>query len=118
MADVEIIKNYFKKLQRVIAMEADFKFLDLALIKKNKIDDILCCILATLPDVFKKNLKGEDSKKLKSIIAYNNLFDAIKGRFLLNSSVYRVEMIKSNNLIRVILAQIERDISYLEKKYQ
>lgn len=117
MMDLIAIKDYFKKLQRVIAMEAEFKFMDMALIKKNKIDDILCCILATLPDVFKKNLKGEESKKLKSIIAYNNLFDAIKGRFVLNSSVYRVDTVKANSLISVILSQIERDIASLEKKY-
>lgn len=116
--DLIAVKDYFKKLQRVIAIEAEFKFMDMALIKKNKIDDILCCILATLPDVIKKNLKGEESKKLKSIIAYNNLFAAIKGKFILNSSVYRVDTAKANSLISVILSQIERDIASLEKKYQ
>ena len=116
--DLVAVKDYFKKLQRVIAMEAEFKFLDMALVKKNKIDDLLCCILASLPDIFKKNLKGEESKELKSIIAYNNLFAAIKGKFILNSSVYRVETVKANSIISVILSQIERDIASLEKKYQ
>ena len=78
MEDLTDLKKYLKKLQNTIARDIDFKFFGLNFIKKNKIDDVWCCILASLPEIFKKNLKSTFSKKLNSIIAYNHLFDALK----------------------------------------
>lgn len=121
MADVvtvNSIKEYFKKLQRVVLQESDFSFLGKSYIKKNKIDDILCCILATLPDIYKKNLRNEDGKKLKSMVAYNILFAAVKGKCWLNSNVYSVDKQKANSVINTIISHIERDINYLEKRSQ
>lgn len=118
MADVENIKDYFKKLQRVILSEVDFTFFGSAFIKKNKIDDVLCCILATLPEIYKKNLNGEDGKKLSSMIAYKVLFNSIKGKCIFNPNVYGMNRANINSLINTIVRSLERDIAYLEKKYQ
>ena len=56
MEDLTDLINYFKKLQRVVVRDIDFKFLNNSFIKKNKIDDVLCCILASLPNVYKRNI--------------------------------------------------------------
>ena len=36
ISNVDELKNYFKKLQRTINIDADFKFIDVYLVKKNK----------------------------------------------------------------------------------
>ena len=115
MLDVSDTISYFKKLQKVIYYEADFVFWGFALVKKNKIDDVLCCILATLPDSYKRLMKQREGKKLKSIVAYEMLFNAIKGKFILNSNMYLVRNEDANKYISTILATLEKDIAYIEK---
>ena len=115
MADVNSIQDYFKKLQRVLNFEADFSFLGYKLIKKSKIDDILCCILATLPDSYKKIMKTTQGKRLNSVSCYNLLFDTIKKKFILSSDVYLVDSNSANKYIGAILVSIERDIAFAEK---
>ena len=51
MEDLTDLKKYLKKLQNTIARDIDFKFFGLNFIKKNKIDDVWCCILASLPKI-------------------------------------------------------------------
>ena len=115
ISNVDQLKNYFKKLQRTINIDADFKFIDVYLVKKNKIDDILCCILAVLPDAYKKMMSSKEGQKLNSIICYNTLFKAIKRKFIFNSNVYMVDINSANKLISTIVTSIERDIKYAEK---
>ena len=109
------LKNYFKKLQRIVLRDADFNFFSLSFFKKNKIDDILCCVIATLPDSYKKNMRTDLSKKLSSVIAYNALFNAIKIKCPLSSDKYMVDASKASRLIDTITKSIERDIRYIEK---
>ena len=109
------LKNYFKKLQRIVLRDADFNFFNMSFFKKNKIDDMLCCIIATLPDIYKKNMRTDLGKKLSSVIAYNVLFDSIKRKCPFNSNLYIVEAEKANNCINTIINTIERDINYIEK---
>lgn len=109
------LKNYFKKLQKIIAKEADFKFFGKSFLKKNKVDDILCCIIATLPSEYKKNMRVASGRKLSSVIAYNALFGAIKKKCPFSSDKYMVDSKKANQLISTIINTIGRDISYIEK---
>ena len=50
MVDIIALKEYFKKLQKIINFSAEFNIGNRRLIKANKINDLMCCILATLPD--------------------------------------------------------------------
>ena len=77
MADIIALKDYYKKLQRIINFEGEFTFFDYKLVKKSKIDDILCCILATLPADYKSLMNQKLGVKLNSITYYKLLFDAI-----------------------------------------
>ena len=115
MADVEEIKHYFKKLQKVINFEIEFNLFGIKLIKKNKIDDVLVCIQAALPDSYKKIMKTSRGKKLTSVIGYEILFSSIKRKFVLNSDVYMVDDKKATRIISSILVSIEKDIEYAEK---
>lgn len=115
MEDLKDLENYLKKLQRVVINDADINFFGKSFIKKNKIDDVWCCVLASLPEIFKKNLKGEFSKKLNSTIAYNHLFIALKQRCFFSSQMYSIKIDDAVKSISAILASIEKDIVYLEK---
>lgn len=57
MADIVALKDYLKKLQKIINFEATFTFSHWKLVKKTRIDDIMCCIYATLPVLIKECLK-------------------------------------------------------------
>ena len=56
MEDVVAVKDYFKKLQRAVNEEAEFTFFSFKFVKKNRIDDLLCCILALLPDSYNREI--------------------------------------------------------------
>ena len=118
MADIIALKDYYKKLQRIINFEGEFTFFDYKLVKKSKIDDILCCILATLPADYKSLMNQKLGVKLNSITYYKLLFDAIKKKFPLSSDVYLVEYKKANKFVEAILLSIERDIEYVAKMNQ
>lgn len=114
-ATIESLIDYFKKLQKIIRFESDFSFLGYKLIKKTKIDDVLCCILATLPEPYKKIMKMKEGKKLSSVLAYGLLFNSVKQKFFLNPNVYLVSYNDATKYINTILRDLERDISYAEK---
>lgn len=115
MHDIETLKDYFKKLQKVLTYESEFTFFTSKLIKKNKIDDILCCIIPTLPEKYKKIMKMKEGKKLGSVLCYDLLFNCIKKKFILNPDMYLVDYEKAVNYINSILKTIEKDIQYAEK---
>ena len=113
--DLTELKKYLKKIQRVVNSDADFKFFGSHFIKKNKIDDVWCCVLASLPEIYKKNMKTDLGKKLSSVIAYNHLFDALKRKCPFSVQMYSSKAEEVNKSIDTILATIERDVNYLEK---
>lgn len=120
MADSQLINTlheYFKKLNRVLETEADFNFFGCKIIKKNCIDDVLCCILATLPQSYKNILKEAKAKRFSSMIAYKLLFNSVKQKFILNSNVYLVNSNNAKKYIRTFIDNIEGDIDYIEKNF-
>lgn len=118
MADIEEIeqlKEYFKKLQRILMFEAEFSFFGQKLVKKSKIDDVLCCILAVLPNSYKMIMKTKEGQKYPSVLAYNLLFKAIKQKFIFNPNVYLVSFDNINSYINTITRDLEKDIQRAEK---
>ena len=115
MTDIKAIKDYYKKLEKVLLFEADFSFFQKKLIKKNKIDDLFCCIIATLPDSYKKLMKQKEGRERTSVLCYELLFKAIKKKFALSQNVYFADTGKAINYIDKIIKTIETDIQYAEK---
>lgn len=121
MEDTEIkeIKDYFKRLQRVLNQEATFNLIRFSLVKKSRIDDVMCCIYATLPDIYKKMLKSKTiAVKYRSLLCYNMLAKYMAKRFFLDPSQIIVDIAETNKLISTILGTIERDIKGLEQMYE
>lgn len=113
--DFKIVKDYFKKLQRTIIVNPDFKLFKVVLVKKNKIDDILCCIFAKLPDSYKKMLHSTGSSKFGSILSYNVLLKVIKTKFFLSQDLYVIDAGKAVRLIDTILKTLQNDIKAIDE---
>lgn len=118
MADIITIKDYLKKLQKIINFDAEFKFGGLYLVKKRKIDDITCCIIASLPDSYKKMLKTKnDVQKYNSVLSYGLLTKLLNKKFFLDKNLCMVNVNEVNKLIGAILVTIERDINSIEQLF-
>ncbi len=115
MDDIQGLKNYFKKLKRIIMTEADLKFFRFSFVKKNKIDDVLCCIIATLPKSYKRICMSSQSKDFGSTLSYKILPKAIKRKFFLSPALYSIDRNYAVRLIDTILKTIEKDIQEIEK---
>lgn len=113
--DITAIANYLDKLEKVVNREADFSIGNYKLIKKAKIDDVLCCLLASFPDVYKKAINRTRGNKYRSILSYHLLFNAIKGKFILNNSVYLVNSENIQEYINTMKHTIESDVEKLMK---
>ena len=115
MADITALKDYFKKLQRIVNLESSFKFFGKSYIKKSRMDDILCCLIASMPDSYKKYVKAEYDKRLSSITSFRTLYEALRHKFFLNSDYYVVDVDQANKLISAIAVSIERDVKFTEE---
>lgn len=116
MAEIDAIKDYLKKLRKVINFEAAFVFFDIGIYKKNKIDDILCCIYAKLPASYKRALKTQQMiKNYNSLLCYNLLVKHMSKKFFLDNRYCVLRIKEINNLIQAVIMCIEKDINSIEK---
>ena len=74
MQDLTETKNYIKKLHRIVNTP-EFTLFGKFLAKKNRIDDVLCCVIASFPDIYKKALKNRAIRpeQFQSVAAFNRL---------------------------------------------
>ena len=112
-AMLDKLKNYFRKLRKLIAQEADINLIKYKLIKKAKIDDVLCCIISSFPEQYKKALVDR-RQKLTSVIAYNYLYTYLKKKFFLSSDYYIVKTEETLKYIDAIILSIAKDIQWVE----
>lgn len=107
------LKKYFKKLLLLIGEDTVFNLMGVRFVKKNRIDDIICCIEATFPEKYKAYIKSK-KKKLKTDENYTALLKVIKNKFLLSSFYYKIYYAEANKCISNILSTIEADILFAE----
>lgn len=119
MEDIIAIKEYLKKLQKVINFDNVFSFANLRLVKKSRIDDIICCIYAKLPDSYKKVLKSKvNVKQYNSILCYGLLTKLLAKKFFLDQSLCLLDISEVNRLTNSVISGIERDIYNIEKLFE
>ena len=111
---LEAIKTYIKKLRRIVMQEAEFEIFGCKLIKRTRIDDVLCCFIAILPKAYKRAL-DDINCKLNSRLAYNRLYAGLKKKFILNSNLYAVDQNEILESINIFLQTFEKDIDWAEK---
>lgn len=115
---IENIKNYLKKLLRIIEYDTKFSFGNCRFVDKTKIDDIICCIDASFPANYKKWLKyatPRERKKITSDIAYTKLKNIAQNKIFFNNNYYSTNIIQVRECVNTISANIEHDFSYVYK---
>ena len=115
MARIKEIKDYLRKLDNLIRNNAEFTFMDFKFVQKTKVDDLLCCFLAVLPEKYKKCLKEKKSEQFNSIITYQIMQKALIRPFYFNKNLYVIRYKKVLKNINTIMLMIERDIAFAEK---
>lgn len=116
MADIEEIKTYLRKLQRVVET-GDFKIFGKMIIKKNKVDNILCCVLAVLPESFKTMTKDDQVTvdKYPAVASFNRMTKVINNPFFLSADYYSFSLNDVITLIQNINKNIKGDIAKIEE---
>lgn len=118
MVDVVALKDYLNKLQKLINFDATFSFSCYKLVKKSRIDDIMCCIYATLPDSYKRMLKTKkDIQRYKSVLCYGMLAKLLAKKFFLDKNLCIINITEVNKLISNVTLSIERDINAIEQDF-
>ena len=119
VVDIIAIKDYLKKLQKVVNFDHSFSFAGIRLVKKSKIDDILCCVYAKLPESYKKMLKTKvDVQRYNSVLCYGLLTKLLAKKFFLDQNLCIIHITEVNKLISSVILGIERDINNIEKLFE
>lgn len=111
--NISELQKYLRKLKNIIETEASFSFGDTKIVDKKKIDDVLCCVEANIPNMYKAYLKKGGPRKLSSNNCYLQLLVAIKNKFFLSTNVYKVDAVDSIGCINVLLKTWASDIRYV-----
>ena len=118
MEDITTLQDYFKKLQRAID-NPDLTIFKYRLVKKTRIDDLLVCTLAVMPDTYKKATKKRFQLDLyPSVSCYNRLTKILKRSIPLLSDYYLVNYQNATTMLTNIRKNIEGDIKRLEESGQ
>ena len=114
MEDITALLGYFNKIQKSID-NADLTVFKYKFVKKNRIDDLMVCTLAVLPDSFKKAMKKRLGLDVyPSVSCYNRLSKILKKNFVLMPDYYMVNFHEANTMLKSIKLNLEGDIRKLE----
>lgn len=104
------IKKYLRKLSKVINNDASFTFFKIKIVNKKKIDDVICCIEAVLPEEYKLYVKKYGVKRLKFSEHYQSLISVIRRKTWFDANSYSVLHGVANGLISIIITNITADM--------
>lgn len=104
------IKKYLKKLLLTINNDATLTLINVKIINKKKIDDILCCIEATFPDEYRDFIRKNGVKRLKTATVYQQLIASIRRKVWFDSASYDVLYKDAIDCINALLSIVESDM--------
>ena len=105
------LKKYFKKLSRLINEEPTFRLINVNLVNKVALDDILCCIEAKLPQEYIKAVKKSGKKhNFQGYSYYLELTAYLRRKFIFSSSYYAVMHGPANAILSKIVPVLMSDI--------
>ena len=107
------LRKYIKRLSAAVTNEAVFNLGGTKLLNKARIDDLLCCIEATLPKEYKSYGENITAKKLRSKQAWQELNTALKKNFFLSGDLYIVKTREVLGSIQAFQKTIEPDIRFI-----
>lgn len=116
MEDVAALQDYFKKIQKAID-NADLTVFKYKFVKKTRIDDLLVCTLAVMPDSYKNAMKKRlQLDMFPSVSCYNRLTKIMKKTFPLMPDYYMINFYEANTMLKSIKLNLEGDIKKLEEQ--
>ena len=118
MSDIKKTISYLRKIEQVLIIKPIIPFFKYNIVKKEDIDDLLCCFLTTLPPAYEHALSDSTCNRdasLHSIIAYVELLKSLRNSTFLGQSYIVINKKKAAKLIKTIINSIRNDIQYLEK---
>lgn len=120
MYDIGELKKYLKKIQYAYK-NPEFATFGYVFVKKTRIDDLFCCLLAVMPGIYKKDVndarildKIDKIENFPSLVAFNIFSKAIRQCFFFSKDMYVAHQQDVLNLISNIMKHIDVDIAKLE----
>lgn len=107
------LRNFLKKLLKVIREEASFTLINTKIVDKNRVDDVLCCIEGSIPKDYIAYTNRQGARSLKSQKLYEQLLEAIKNRFLFSTSWYAVKYKEAEQIINSLIVAYDNDIRFI-----
>ena len=115
MADNTSFQEYIKKLQRAID-NADLTVFKYKFVKKSRIDDLLVCTIAVMPDSFKNAIKKRlHIDMFPSVSCYNRFTKIAKKTFFLAPDYYMIDFYEATTMLTSIRKNFEADVRRLEE---
>lgn len=112
------IVKYYTSLHRLITEEATFSFGNQKVVKRNKINDILCCAKSNFPEEYWDyidSIKRDMAKVLpKSYQLYLYIESIMTQKFWIFSDYCKVDVAKLDCYVREIISSLELDLSNLQ----
>ena len=103
------IRKYLKRLKTVVERQASFYFFGSKIIDKIKIDDVLCCIEASLPDDYKSTARKYGLSKFKGYSTLVKLNTALHKKFLFFDSYCSIKQDEVFQLIDNLPRALDSD---------
>lgn len=114
--NIEETKKYLRKLEHSLKSERIFHFGQTSIYNKQTVDDMLCCLIAVLPEIFKDAVeyKIKNTKTYQSVEAFRRLTEKIRSSCPLSSKHYMVDQGNVAICIQTIIRAIDNDVRSLE----
>ena len=106
---VKNVSDYFKKLKFILDNEAKLKFGNIRIVDKTKVDDILCCVEASVPKEFAKAVSLRPAKYLAPK-KYKSLVSTIKRKVLFSNNLYAVKYSDACKSIQFYINDFTREL--------
>ena len=103
------LKEYLRKLLYIIEKDASFTFMEVKIVSKKRIDDIVCCIEASFPEIYKEQALKK-SNRIRSYQYFQKLLRAVNNTLVRGSSLNLVYYKQAQKYISYILTFIDSDI--------
>lgn len=108
---VSKLSKYITKLNKTICNNADFSWFKKKYINKKRVDDILCCIEASLPEEY----RGDKKRRYRGMVVYKQITSFIRVQSRLNKDWYAIDYTQVSACFDLFLKSVKSDIKSMNE---